>query len=275
MRPEKGVRMGWRGYIDTDRRTVFFWSQKAACTTLFGMLADNMAERPVHKGHFHTHSQPYRKCLAAIRGRGHRSVIVARHPATRAISAYFNKFCLYRDRPLRRRADLEVFAKDLHDLYCARRGLRTEDNVMSFEDFLHTVAHLHASRAKPGLPVNGHWETQVPPFLVEEGFRYDHVVHVERLGAEMAALADRLGMRFRPRAMNRTRTAAEGQGGYLGRIPACEVAGHPFGYGNFIDPGILERIGRIYRADFEMFGYPPAPDLSARPEGAESAPGRR
>jgi len=251
--------MGWRGYIDDERRTVFFWSQKAACTTLFNFLADNMAERPVHKRYFHIHSRPYAPCLEATRTHGYRSVILARHPVTRVISAYFNKFCLYRGQRLLSRGDLEPFAQDLHDRYRARREQPDEANTMSFEDFLDTVAQMHAERPRPRLPINGHWETQVPPFHGDLGLRYDTVVHVENLDAEMAALARELGMRYRPRAMNRTDLTAAPDKGYLGRVPAREVSGMNFGYDNFITRTTLARIHAIYAVDFAVLGYPPDP----------------
>ncbi|WP_412509384.1 sulfotransferase family 2 domain-containing protein [Roseovarius sp. SYSU LYC5161] len=248
--------MGWRGYIHEDSETVFFWSQKAACTTLFGFLADNMAERPPRKKYFHTHSKPYQHCMAAIRDRGYRAVILARHPVTRIISAYFNKFCVYRGERLLSRADLEPFARDLHDLYCARQGIAAEDNVISFEAFLDTVARMHADRPRPRLPINGHWETQVPPFHARLGLRYDRVVHVENLDAEMGALADELGMVYSPKAMNRTELPPAPTAAYLGQVPAREVSGMDFGYDNFITPRTLARIHAIYAVDFEVLGYP-------------------
>lgn len=251
--------MGWRGYIDRPRKTVFFWSQKAACTTLFSFLAENIPERPEQKKYFHQHSQSYQPCLKAIRHEGFQSVIIARHPVKRAISAYFNKFCLYGDKPLLSRSDLEPFARDLHDFHFARRGIQTDDNLMSFEDFLDAVSALHASRPRENIPVNGHWETQVPPFLLRERFHYDTVVHVERLNTELAALADRLDMTFHPSAMNRTPTLQKQEAVYFGDRPAREISSLNFGYDNFISPETLARIREIYAVDFEMFNYAPTP----------------
>ncbi|WP_297772734.1 sulfotransferase family 2 domain-containing protein [uncultured Roseovarius sp.] len=248
--------MGWRGFIDDDSETVFFWSQKAACTTLFNFLADNMPERPTNKRYFHTHSQPYPHCISAIHNRGYRSVILARHPVNRIISAYFNKFCVYRGKRLLARTDLEPFAQDLHDLYCRRTGAPADENSMSFEQFLDTVAALHAARPGPRHPVNGHWETQVPPFHANLELQYDVVVHVERLDAEMAALAKDIGMRFDSRAMNRTDLTETPVIGYLGQVPAKDVGRLEFGYENFIAPLTLKRIHALYAVDFKVLGYP-------------------
>lgn len=254
--------MGWRGYIDTSRETVFFWSQKAACTTLFNLLADNMPRRPESKKYFHTESASFHRCLDMVQGRGFRSVILVRHPVTRAISAYFNKFCLYRDQVLRSRDDLEPFAQDLHDRFRALRGTppgTSDANEMTFEDFLFTLEDLFAARETPETPLNGHWDTQMPAFLHESGFRYDHVLHVEAFDAEMGALAQELGLVFHRRRMNRTETARWRRPGYLGQLPAREVATRPFGYGNFITLATLRRMHRLYDVDFEAFRYPPEP----------------
>lgn len=251
--------MGWRGYIDEAHGTVFYWSQKAACTTLFSFLAANMATPPAQKKYFHQQSVPVHRCREAIARRRLRSVILARHPVSRITSAYFNKFCLYQGRRLRHRDDLEPFAQELHDLYCARSGRQTQANIMTFEAFLDTVAALHAARAAPHTPVNGHWETQVPAYLADE-IRYDRILRVETLDADMTALAAELGMTWQPRAENRTAdTDRPRHPGYLGDLPARDVADYGFGTGNFVTPATLQRIGAIYAVDFRVLGYPPAP----------------
>ena len=258
--------MGWRGYIDHPRETVFFWSQKAACTTLFAVLADNITPRPTDKRHFHRASFAFPACLRAVHESGFRAVILVRHPVSRAISAYFNKFCLYRGHALKTRADLEPFAQDLHDHFCALRGQATDDNVMSFEDYLDTVADLFAHRATPKTPLNGHWDTQYPAFLEDEtpGLRYDTVLQVETFDADMTALAQKLDMRFKPRVMNKTDLAAKRHRGYLGRVEARRVAEYPFSPANFMSPATIDRIEALYGHDFQRFGYRLLPKDSPR-----------
>jgi len=253
--------MGWRGYIHPPKKTVFFWSQKAACTSLFHFLADNIDVPPENKRYFHLNSQSYKQGLEAIRKQRYRSVILARHPVTRSISAYLNKFCVYRGKTLETRDDLEPFAQDLHDLYCVERGIKTDRNIMTFAQFLDTVAALHDQRQKTELPVNGHWETQVPAFLLEQGLRYDAVIHVETLDSELGALAAELGMTYQSRQMNKTNIAPERHAGSLIDVAGCDISKHNFGYENFISPLTLRRIQTLYAVDFQTFGYPPAPDL--------------
>ncbi|SFE41684.1 sulfotransferase family 2 domain-containing protein [Roseivivax sediminis] len=261
--------MGWRGYVDNDRRAVFFWSQKAACTSLFGFLSDNMAKPPEKKIYFHQASQPFHVCRPLVVDEGYRSVILVRHPTLRTISAFFNKFCVYRGRPLRRRPFLEPFARDLHDLYCDRTGADPVWNTMSFEDYLDTVEALFERRPGPDTPVNGHWETQVPPMIRRDpAFRYDHVVHVERLGTEMRGLAGALGMRYAEKTENRTPVAETApHDGYLGDVEARRINEYAFGYENFLTDATIDRIAQLYARDFETFGYDPDPRVPGGPLG--------
>ncbi|MFU8776394.1 MAG: sulfotransferase family 2 domain-containing protein [Roseovarius sp.] len=251
--------MGWRGYVHDESRAVFFWSQKAACTTLFNFLADNLPSRPDNKMYFHINSDPFHRCADVLKTGNYRSVILIRHPVTRIISAYFNKFCTYRDKRLLCRSDLEPFAQDLHDLYCARTGADPDDNSMSFEAFLGTVAHLHATRPRPDHPINGHWETQVPAFYKKVGIHYDFMVHVERLDVELSQVARNLGLKYTPRVLNRTRLPKTPVAGYLGHLSAREVSGLNFNYDNFITPATLATIRHIYEVDFKTLGYSPDP----------------
>jgi len=251
--------MGWRGYIHPPAKTVFFWSQKAACTSLFHFLADNIDVPPQSKRYFHLSSQPCKPCMEAIRDLQYRSVILARHPVARSVSAYLNKFCVYDGIGLATRDDLEPFAQKLHDLYCIERGIKTQRNIMTFVQFLDTAAVLHAMDRKPGKPVNGHWETQVPTVFLDQGLRYDDVIHVEALEAELGALAEDLGMRYRPRQMNRTGMERGRHSGSLIDIPACDIHEYDFDFDNFVTPLTQRRIQTIYAVDFEVFGYPPRP----------------
>lgn len=249
--------MGWRGYIDDTRKTVFFWSQKAGCTTLFAILADNIDPRPTAAMYFHRQSAAYPRCLTAIREHGYRSAIVVRDPMPRAISAYLNKFCVYHDKPLTCRADLEVFAQALLDAHNARHGLDLQSNTITFRQFLDSIAEMARNRVSPRKPINGHWETQMPPFLVAEGFVHDHVVRLENFDTEFAALADLTGLRFVPRVMNRTARATQAVAGFLGDVPACEMAGQAFDYRNFIDDDTVAAVRMLYCTDYATFGYDP------------------
>ena len=255
--------MGWRGYIHPPRKTVFFWSQKAACTSLFGFLGQDIPTARGDKKFFHTHSASYNICMKALYTQGYQSVSLVRHPVTRCISAYFNKFCIYRDQPLRLRTDLEPFAQELHDLHCETTGAYPEHNTMSFMQFLDAIETSYAQRELTKHPINGHWDSQVPAFLIQQGLYYDDILRVERLEHDLSAIAHKLEMPYQPRQMNRTSLATETAPQSMIDVPACDVTKQPFGYDNFITDTTLARIHKIYAPDFAILGYPLSPDMDA------------
>jgi hypothetical protein len=132
---------------------------------------------------------------------------------------------------------------------------------MTFEDFLDTVSALFRERPDPDAPsVNGHWDTQVPPALVAQSFRYDRVVHVENLNVEFGALCADLGLPFEPSAVNATPVRPPTGGpAYLGNIPARNVALGLFDHAGFLSAGTVARVGDLYAPDFAMFPYPAVP----------------
>jgi hypothetical protein len=253
--------MGWRAFPDHKRRILFFWSQKSACTTLFHMLAENVPVAPDSKQYFIQHSIPIHMAQDLIRAHGFRSVAVVRHPVPRAISAFLNKFVVHSGRPLLRHEGLEPFARELHLEICAAAGRAPDANRTSFEEFLAAVATQHARRADPWERLNGHWDTQAPPRLAEAGFDYEHVVHVEALDSELAAVASGYGMRYTPAALNRTAYASDPPARrYLGGTPAQDLARLPYRPENFVNPLTLAMIELIYASDYRLYGYPPLPE---------------
>ncbi|MEP3295039.1 sulfotransferase family 2 domain-containing protein [Tateyamaria sp.] len=251
--------MGWRGYIHIPKKVVFFWSQKAACTSLFHFLEDSLDDPKTENHYFHLNSQSYKQCMHAIKKKRFRSVILARHPMSRSVSAYLNKFCQYKGQVLRTRADLEPFAQKLHDLFCEDHGCDNDHNRMTYVQFLDTIALMRSRQHISEFPINGHWETQVPQFLLEKGLKYDDILHVENLDAELGSLANALGMNYRSRQLNKTDISLRARPEALIDVPACQVPEHDFSHSNFITPATLRRVNNIYAVDFKAFGYDPLP----------------
>jgi hypothetical protein len=261
--------MGWRGIVDHDRQTVFFWSQKAACTTFFSLLGQNRTPRPESKQVFLHLSLPWQDCSHYLHERGYRSVIVARHPLSRLISAYLNKFVVHYGRPLRHHLGLEPFARDMHLGICATAQRDPEVNRTSFDEFLAAVARDHAARPDPWTPINGHWDTQVPPPLAARGFRYDRVVSVERLDSELADMARDLNLQWDGAALNRTdyADAAQTEPGYLGHLGADQLHGRPYTAANFMSDAAVATAWHLHAGDYDVFGYDalPGPPGAAYP----------
>ncbi|HMO71649.1 MAG TPA: sulfotransferase family 2 domain-containing protein [Paracoccaceae bacterium] len=265
--------MGWRAFPDHHRRILFFWSQKSACTTLFRLIADNMARPPEAKQWFVLHSVPLPMARDLIERHGFRSVILVRHPASRMVSAFLNKFVVHYGQPIPRHGAMEPFARDLHADICAHAGRRPGPNCSTFEEFLAAVARLHATRPDPWARLDGHWDTQAPPRLAETGFRYDHILRVETMDADLARVAPELGLIWRPTALNRTDYAPGETDAYLGRTPAQRLLALPYRPGNFLNTLNLSLIRAVHAGDYRLFGYgfrpgDPVADPAAGPAGA-------
>lgn len=244
--------MGRRGIIDEATRTVFFWSAKSACQTLFQTLADHYGKP---KTAFNTGSQPWPLCVERIQKDGFRSVVLVRHPAIRLVSAYLNKFLDFQGKELRDRSQLEPFAQELFDRHRALHGGNSSRNDLSFEAFLDTVVHMHRVRRNPSGPdVNYHWDTQVPPRLLEMGVVYDHVLRVETLDRDLERLCANLGISYMPKRLNASQLGDAGHG-YLGdRVPA-ELFGRPYAHRDFLSKESLALIREIHDVDYRTFGY--------------------
>jgi len=259
--------MGWRAFIDKERKVVFFWNQKAACTTLHFFLMDNLTPRPKERSYFLGHCKDFNVARRFVREEGFKSVILVRHPVTRAVSAYFNKFVIFEGHRLMTRTVMErvsTVSQVFFDQWQAMSGATGDDNNMTFEDFLKTVAHIHAERKDPNEPVNGHWDTQIPQAVVDTGFRYDHVLYVESLSNDLAKLARKLDMTYEPRNLNATPKAKTAIN-YVGDRPARLLTMEDLRYENFYSPETLAMMYKIYGRDYRKFGYgmvPKSPEFS-------------
>lgn len=270
--------MSRRGIIRDDAKVVFFWSHKCACITLFNVLAQNFG------GHVRDYWQAtvdWPDCVEAIDRHGYRSVVVARDPWRRTVSSYLNKFITHKGQSLRRVGDLEGFSRRLLRVHHAQalglhpappagfaslprrlrlrlRGHGLAANDLCFEDFLSTVATLHRQRADPDRnTINGHWDTQVPPALLRQGFRYDHVVHVEHFDSEFAQVATQLDLAYQPQQHNRTgNLRSTSNPGYIGDQPPHQLLASHIDVAGFVNPANAALVGELFATDYAAFGYP-------------------
>jgi len=252
-----------RGYVHHGLRTVFFWAQKSACTTLFNTLTKNFGET---NKHYHRSSLPWKECLNIISSENYRSVAIVRNPADRIISAYVNKLVTHKDEFLKTLDDLTDAARKLHEEFCLLERKKIDRNVMTFEDFLRTVEHLHKSRKNPNRnTVNGHWDTQAPPRMQTIGFRADRIIRVENFQEEFGKLCEELGMEYKGSHRNKTQQNDTGiKLAYIGNIPADELSAYNLSKSAFLNAENARKIHDLYKCDYEIFGYakPQVPQTS-------------
>lgn len=246
--------MTYRGYIDQNTKHVFFWSPKCACTKLFDTLKHTYGDQ---RGYYNKNSSPWRECIEYAKNENFRTVALVRHPATRIVSAYANKFVVYRDKRLHHRSDLERFSKNLFDDYCFLYGKHHEHIDMSFRMFLETIKTIKASGEDTGRRrINVHWQQQVPTPLIASGFQYDRVVKFEHFSSQFRALCTDLGLSFDSQHLNATQWKQHSQSERdLSDIPAAALDENEISVSSFLNKETLDLIYNIYRDDFLYLGY--------------------
>jgi hypothetical protein len=241
--------MARKGYVCEISKTVFFWSQKAACTSLFQALYRTYGGEARK---YHDESKPWQECLPLLKD-GYRSVAVSRHPESRITSCFFNKFVVYYGNKIQQRENMEGFSRNLFDKHIDIHGGHAERNDITFEQFLDVIEKMHAARKKPGdNKIDGHWDTQCPPEMRD--FKYDILARVEDFPESMENLCRRVGLIYNNEKLNSTKVATSTVG-YLGNVPARVLSAIPCQHDDLLSNLSIEKIHKIYADDYMAFGY--------------------
>lgn len=246
--------MSRRGFLAPDINTLFFWSPKCACTTLFNLMEMNFGK---NYKHWQEISMPWQECVAEIERNKLASVVITRHPTPRIVSGYINKFIIFKGKRITSVGEMEGFSSQFFKHYTNLFGITTDQSIMTFEEFLDTLEHLHGKRQNHDKnSIEKHWDTQVPAGLLASGFRYDHVIRVEQIKSDFPKVCENLGLKYRYIHNNATQrpTTVEDES-YLGNIPANEIPTSNLSISRFLNNDNLDRINKIFKVDYEMFGY--------------------
>lgn len=199
-------------------------------------------------------SSPFVECSEVIEQDSYRSVVIKRDPISRAISCFADKF-VYREGPLLHPQDFEPFTRRLYRDYAILFDQdRKRNNTITFETYLETVMWQMHQRQDPNendQPVNGHWDTQVPPAALD--FEYDHIFDVSEVSTSFDELCTSLGLAGAGEAKNRARYE-QNEHGYLGDVPAQELATMSVTKENFRSERTDRLIRYLYAIDYLKFG---------------------
>ncbi|MCW2308437.1 sulfotransferase family protein [Rhodobium gokarnense] len=269
-----------RAYVDHHRRICVFWSPKSASRTILAWYAEafcgitRLARTDARRLTQIANYDVVRASYLVNRER-YFSAAFVRHPATRLLSAYLNKFVRAKQRPLEAFTDLAPYARTAVREIAALKGERFDAESyegISFADLLDLCeARIRARGVEPDL--NAHWNTQVPFVAPVVKLSYDHVVAVETLADDMAPLVAAFGGSGAEEIRNRTALHAnaedatgdapnhsEAKTGAV-ETPSVRLAGERLDPSAFLTETILARIGEVFAQDFEYLGYDPmAPD---------------
>lgn len=285
--------MARQAYLDQETKSLLYWSPKAGCTSLvqwfvFGRLGKETSEirqnyadaRGWLRGE--GYRLDFREARKLIREEGYKSIVMARHPATRVLSAYLNKFVVYHGKPINAWERHEKAIRgELHRWDMA--GPNGDGfNGLSFRSFLDKIEEKVAEATKQKEPqLDGHWNTQMPLAYARTGFGYDKVLYLEASGETFKWLNGYFDVDYKMPATNRTKYSEETETIDATNMLSYTLSAHPeyLKKENFLHEDILQQIARIYRTDYKALGYDPmditkVPDTPAEAKAPAKVPAK-
>lgn len=276
-----------QAYVDQEGKNLLFWSPKSGCTSLvqwfvYGYLG--VRQEDVRKDYSDARAwlrgegyfSHFRDARKLVNKNGYSAIALVRHPATRVLSAFLNKFVVYQRKP--------IDAWEKHEP-AIRRSLITWGlaepggegfSGISFRQFLDQIEARMNATTKGEPQLDRHWNTQVPIAYGRSGFNYKKLLYLEDADHAFGWLNDHFGINYKMPVINRTKYEDAAVTIDAADMPSFELAAHPeyLNKENFLHKDILEQIARIYRIDYDKFGYDPfditmVPDVHAgmKPEG--------
>lgn len=254
-----------RCVIDWNVGIVFFWSPKCGSTTLarFFMvrLGVDPAEisggvRPWLTKHGYIGDFPigYRLCTE----RGFRGIAIARHPFTRLVSSYIDKFVVHRRKRISSLEDLEPFARAFYlDLATRSSRSTTSYEGFSFQEFVGYLREVGVDKQRLET-LDPHWHPQAPAGSFDLGQLYDDVIQVDRQPLDLA-LGEIYGEEIAAQDVGRHNATTYATrrlkaGADLVDVNSLDLP-WKFMPQNFYSDGVAADIDTLYRQDFEFFGY--------------------
>lgn len=270
--------MSGNAFVDHYRKLVVFWSPKCACTAVAswfenGVLSTNPCLKNIRNkksinsrkwlidnGYLYNYIQAWH----LIKEFNYYSVQFTRHPASRLVSAYINKFVTYQGKSLSSLEHLEPFSrKVVRQIYLAKgweidnyRGIRFIDLIEYLEE---KMIRIPKSVSGESL-LDPHWDTQLPRRYETCVEKADFIVHQESFDLDLKSLNTNLSINFIPKKENSSKfISSEEYEGLLSEkfsseINDLDVKLKP---DNFLDIDILQRLKTIYKIDYEYFKYNP------------------
>ena len=253
-----------QAYISHKHNIVTFWSPKCASTAISQWFIHNFVDTEKYDGQF------TRRMLASngftcsakigqhyILKSNYKSIFFSRNPFRRCVSAYLNKFYVKHKRPILEYKDLEPFARAFIDQVNEHNGKPPKHFEITFIEYLKSVFIF----MNEGRFVDRHWETQVPSQFCFEVVP-DFIVKQEFFSKELRLLNRQMGLReFMPEIYNKTsydNSFTADSLDYSEKTNTfCLDRRIALSYRNLVNPTSARLMSKIYKVDFEYFGYDP------------------
>lgn len=263
--------MTGRAFVDHQKKLVAFWTPKCACTAVAywfaeGVLIDNenKCDTPQKREWLAENGYKfnYHEACRLVNKSNYSSVFFTRHPASRLVSCYLNKFVIYQGKKLTQANLLESFARNLAMLIYQNKGWDFEKyRGIRFIDF---VEYLEATIVKNEefTPVDPHWDTQ----LSRKGQKiknpdFDFIVHQESFNEDLIGVNQKFGIDLIPPKLNISvlNKAKNMSDENMSSLFSVDLASSDLKLDkhNFLDENILDKLKQIYQVDYDYFKYDP------------------
>jgi hypothetical protein len=256
-------------YWDAQRRLLVFWVPKSACTVVAHWYARGLLGLGKVDGGPRAwlikngHNLRYPEALDVARQHQAHSIAFIRHPFDRLISAYLNKFVVFKDEPLDRFEKLELFAQRL---YCKIKGLKPGKAAesyqgISFLELLHEIDRHISAAGSSESDLNGHINTQYPTMYRDAGYKPDEIFDIADLNQSLAILNQRYSCSYIPPARSNATTYSKWSGEYLADISSKVLAREriPVSKEGFASDATIKLARHAHAIDYQVFGFDNCP----------------
>ena len=266
--------MSRHAFVDHKTKLLLFWTPKVACTSLAhwfvlgamgqerGFVKETAYSGPREWLEGEGHSVDYKQARELAVKSGYETCIVARHPVSRAISGYLDKFVMHQKQPLDSFDSLEIFAAQAYSKWKGPSRLHLRPvpyKGVTFMEFIEAIKSAVDARKHGEARLNHHWNTQVPFYYKDKGFAYDHVFYLENFNQAIEWLSARYGVDVDiPGRKNTTTYGTESHEG-VPTMSSLDLCKRPelLSRENFMTQEVLQIIADAYAIDYEYFGYDP------------------
>ena len=236
--------------VDSERKIAVFWSPKAGCTFVTkwffaqqGILEEALDYHPFVHQYRTLVFQKSRKYRRAVRDllktpRDYTIIKIVRHPLHRTVSCFIQ-------------ANITRFADAELSRYLGRE--LTRDQRFSFAEFISYLESIDLHRCNP------HLQLQTHPLESSGKIKPTHVIDlVDSVSAlaelEISGSMKKTDMLKLAESEHHTERA-DTSGFYGDRIISLRRRGNTPPSRNFYNTELVERVGRLYREDFDRYHY--------------------
>ena len=226
---------------DTSRKVIIDWSPKAGCTVLIKMFFRNMGlldealayNSWIHEYRMHVFSKEHPTELSDLKNPEYYKIKFVRNPYHRAVSSYMHTM------------RYEVMHPPV------KKVLWRWNANISFKTFVNYLSKIDLHTCDPHYSLQKKWfENELPNC-------YNKIIKIENLNASIRELNEQKYFGFDLEGLSsnhhhiKNRSLTEN----VSRLKWSRLKENIPGYANFYTPELAQKVYKLYKEDFEAYGY--------------------